>query len=628
MAERQKSWDLHEAVVLLDGFLDIQSNNFPRTEVIERVSHDLRTMAINQGYEIDDIFRNKNGITFQMKSIESAYLGYTVMKPASRLFTETVALYRNSPSEYEKMRKEAREMIEGNKEKKFMDYLASQVSHALFVELSSFYPDIEAFCLKLNVLKKPLFETTDFETIKRVQKTIEQNKIFKITRRKNYAKIVAACRYYYVYVREGLFDNGKPMDAPSKAVQSIPSVATTTDASIITEQPVTDSVKPDISSNSPTASTEPKILSLEEMVREALRAETEGNNYGTTVSFLQSQICGGDRVKIKAILDSAEWAKFQFGRYYYVSKETPIAEANDCTEVAPDNTAMPIERTESDNRLLQKYPIIYKRLFSSLLELTESHTHGVSVSELYAHINRVGRPAVIEEILDNVSWATSNGDSYTFSKGIVDHRIEIENRSEATLTEAVPVNDADNALIVDFNGSNELAYTRPESFSYFGEEISVNTWTDLYVSLFATIYEDYPHIFGVGMSFSKNKGRIDLLPADVAETMIAPKPVSGTSFMLETNLSASDIVSKIKFILDLCSVDFDNVVIKYRKKDATPRVKQPDFDQTQKASAPAGKATFDAFLTYLGKTLQMAERTAYNYAIAIGACETIAKEQG
>lgn len=628
MAERQKPWDQYEAVVLLEGFLDILSNNFSRNEVIDRVSHDLRTMAINQGYEIDDIFRNKNGITFQMKSMESAYLGYTVMKPASRLFTETVALYRNSPSEYEKMRKEAREMIEGNKEKKFMDYLASQVSHALFVELSSFYPDIEAFCLKLNVLKKPLFETTDFETIKRVQKTIEQNKIFKITRRKNYAKIVAACRYYYVYVREGLFDNGKPMDALSKAVQNIPSVATTTDASIITEQPVTDSVKPDISSNSPTASTEPKILSLEEMVREALRAETEGNNYGTTVSFLQSQICGGDRVKIKAILDSAEWAKFQFGRYYYVSKIAPTEEPHDQPAAVPSSSTMPIERSDADKRLLQKYPIIYKRLFSSLLELTESHTHGVSVSELYAHINRVGRPAVIEEILDNVSWATSNGDSYTFSKGIVDHRIEIENGSEATLTEAVPVNDADNALIVDFNGSNELAYTRPESFSYFGEEISVNTWTDLYVSMFATIYEDYPHIFGVGMSFSKNKGRIDLLPADAAETMIAPKPVSGTSFMLETNLSARDIVGKIKFILDLCSVDFDNVVIKYRKKDATPRVKQPDSDQTQKASAPAEKAAFDDFLTYLGKTLQMAERTAYNYAIAIGVCETIAKEQG
>lgn len=337
MAERQKPWDQYEAIVLLEGFLDILSNNFSRNKVIDRVSHDLRTMAINQGHEIDDIFRNKNGITFQMKSMESAYLGYTTMKPASRLFTETVALYRNSPSEYEKMRKGAREMIEGNKEKKFMDYLASQVPHALFVELSSFYPDIEAFCLKLNVLKKPLFETTDFETIKRVQKTIEQNKIFKITRRKKYAKTVAACRYYYVYVREGLFDNSKPMDALSKAVQSVPSVATTTDASIITEQPVTDSVTHDISGNSPTASTEPKILSLEEMVREALRAETEGNNYGTTVSFLQNQICGGDRVKIKAILDTAEWAKFQFGRYYY-----RITNSKFCSEILAWNFQTPM----------------------------------------------------------------------------------------------------------------------------------------------------------------------------------------------------------------------------------------------------------------------------------------------
>ena len=72
MAERQKPWDQYEAVVLLEGFLDILSNNFSRNEVIDRVSHDLRTMAINQGDEIDDIFRNKNGIKFQINSMESA----------------------------------------------------------------------------------------------------------------------------------------------------------------------------------------------------------------------------------------------------------------------------------------------------------------------------------------------------------------------------------------------------------------------------------------------------------------------------------------------------------------------------------------------------------------------------
>ena len=102
MAESQKYWNLHEAVILLEGLLDVQLNNSPRTEVINHVSHDLRTMAINQGNNIDDVFRNRSGITFQMKSMESAYLGYTVMKPASKLFAETVALYRNSPSEYER----------------------------------------------------------------------------------------------------------------------------------------------------------------------------------------------------------------------------------------------------------------------------------------------------------------------------------------------------------------------------------------------------------------------------------------------------------------------------------------------------------------------------------------------
>lgn len=37
MAERQKPWDQYEAVVLLEGFLDILSNNFSRNEVIDRV---------------------------------------------------------------------------------------------------------------------------------------------------------------------------------------------------------------------------------------------------------------------------------------------------------------------------------------------------------------------------------------------------------------------------------------------------------------------------------------------------------------------------------------------------------------------------------------------------------------
>ena len=49
--------------------------------------------------------------------------------------------------------------------------------------------------------------------------------------------------------------------------------------------------------------------------------------------------------------------------------------------------------------------------------------------------------------------------------------------------------------------------------------------------------------------------------------MIAPKPIPGTAYMLETNLSANDIAAKIRYVLDLCSVDYENIVITYRKKE-------------------------------------------------------------
>lgn len=54
-----------------------------RKEAIQIVSVKLRELAKKQNDFIDDVYRNVNGITFQMHSMESAYKGYTVVKPAS-----------------------------------------------------------------------------------------------------------------------------------------------------------------------------------------------------------------------------------------------------------------------------------------------------------------------------------------------------------------------------------------------------------------------------------------------------------------------------------------------------------------------------------------------------------------
>lgn len=97
----------HEAVLLLDAYLNSIATGKPRLQAVKKVSADLRRSAINNGIEIDDVYRNVNGIHFQMASMESAYLGRTVQKPATKLFTQTVALFRENRDEYDKILKEA-----------------------------------------------------------------------------------------------------------------------------------------------------------------------------------------------------------------------------------------------------------------------------------------------------------------------------------------------------------------------------------------------------------------------------------------------------------------------------------------------------------------------------------------
>lgn len=130
---RQKQWSIHEAVILLDELLHYKDNQKPRMDAIHSVSKQLRRMAENRGQMIDDTYRNTNGISFQMASMESALAGHTIMKPATRLFTEVVEIYRNDPAGFKKLLEEAKVMISGNQvtnEVEFMTWLASKVSPA------------------------------------------------------------------------------------------------------------------------------------------------------------------------------------------------------------------------------------------------------------------------------------------------------------------------------------------------------------------------------------------------------------------------------------------------------------------------------------------------------------------
>lgn len=521
MTNRQPSWNMLEAIVLLEAYLTTKDGLLSRADAINKASSDLRKMALNQGMEIDQTFRNESGISFQMHSMESAFYGKSMFKPATKLFTEAARIYHEDQDEYQRLLKEARTMIDGKKTiiDDFMQHLSEKVSPSKLSELYDCYSEIEAFCLKTKVLQKPLFETTDFEIIKKVQRTIEQNKIFRITHKRQFNKILAACRHYYLYIKEGQSPQSEPEVEKKEIIIATPS---------------------------------------------AVPAHIE------------------------------------------------LSDAHDTVEQ--------LARTEQDERLLQKYPIIYKRVHSAL----KASDCALSIGILGEKISRIARPAVLEEILDNVSWAKSIGDEYAYSNEIVDHHIVINEVDVPPSEEEVDTN----LCVIDFDKGFDLSYSKPESLTYFGENITCgNTWTDLYVAIFAALYEDYPHLLKPGMSFSKTNARVELAKDTDYAFMFAPKLVPGTSLMLETNISANDIAAKIKYILELCSVDFENVVICYRKRNTTS-TKETQRSVNQPNGFVNGGMNSTAFYQYLSKKVGMAEATCRSYTSAINNCESFAKEHG
>ena len=169
---RQVPFTEHEAALLLDAYLTTIEGTASRSEAIRSCSAGLRRMAINNGIVIDDVYRNVNGITFQMASMESAYQGRTMMKPATRLFSSMVEMYRSNREQYDEILKEARLMVgadKKNNETLFIDWLSKKVSPAQLSELYIALQEIEKQAKKSRIIKASLYEDIDIRLYKRVK---------------------------------------------------------------------------------------------------------------------------------------------------------------------------------------------------------------------------------------------------------------------------------------------------------------------------------------------------------------------------------------------------------------------------------------------------------------------------
>lgn len=110
---RRIVWDKYETVLLIEAFWKIEGDKTLRSGVIEQLSRDLRAKAQNQGIEIDDTFRNINGISIQMANLASSFYPDRASMHKTAIFDEMAKLYLQNRQEYEAILREAHALVKG-----------------------------------------------------------------------------------------------------------------------------------------------------------------------------------------------------------------------------------------------------------------------------------------------------------------------------------------------------------------------------------------------------------------------------------------------------------------------------------------------------------------------------------
>lgn len=95
---RQAIWNKHEVALLIDTYLKVTEKGAEKLPALMELSRRLRSIATNAGAEIDDTYRNLNGMQWQYAFIERAFRekGIGSHKPP-KLFLEMVRTYKTQP---------------------------------------------------------------------------------------------------------------------------------------------------------------------------------------------------------------------------------------------------------------------------------------------------------------------------------------------------------------------------------------------------------------------------------------------------------------------------------------------------------------------------------------------------
>lgn len=581
-------WDISEAVIMLDALISSYENKMSRKEAIEYVSSKLRARAKRNGIYVDDVFRNINGITLQMSTMEYILTnGKKGIKKSSisKVFQDAVAMYRNDRATYEKTLREARSVLDVKSiQNQYFTWLETQVSPAQLSELYMAYIDIENFCLEHNIIKKKLFLLTNHVDIRKVMDTVACNKVFHFKYKKNISKMNSAMQFYYRFVKKHseLFIQATPMQSIKKVAyvettHPASSPAQTEHRGAATPSTVDTAInKIDFTNIQTLAFTKPVSYSY---LREGqVQVNSWTQLYVHVVKCLLDDYTNVLIAYTNRNIDRHGWCDFS-NEIGMCSMTAPKKLKDNFyleTNLSPTNIVNKIKKLlELCNVDYENLEIFYQKQNHTVSTTNASaktphvHSEELSVSnDANSFVCLQDASEVVKEAPEPFAQISSMQSIKKLPS--METKPPVYSPAQTKYRTTAPSTTNNAISKIDFTNIQTLAFTKPMKYSYFGDEqTNFKSWKQFYVQVVQCLLSDYADVLIAYTNCNiGGNGRWDFSDETGMRNMTAPKKVKD-NFYLETNLSATDIVRKIKKLLDLCNVDYENLEIFYQTRNST-----------------------------------------------------------
>lgn len=194
-------WDHYEAALLLDYCVRVENNELSRIEAISMVSQLLRQRAINKGLDIDDVFRNENGISMQFSAMRNCYLGQKHGLTISKLFYEVVRLQKDCNEEFQQLLQDGLQIMNTSTWQGFLLWLSERYPAKEKETLRSLIL-VNALGRKSREMKEPLGDIYDSSKIEELEKTINSASSFGFQSKINVVSVKHALHLYAEYLDE------------------------------------------------------------------------------------------------------------------------------------------------------------------------------------------------------------------------------------------------------------------------------------------------------------------------------------------------------------------------------------------------------------------------------------------